>query len=203
MSIGLQPGDPEFLSCLRIESSEAAIICAGNENQTSRGCNRSPQARYTSLRNSFGFQFIHDPERDFPGNFTSAHINCVESTPRGLLAWVMILIPKPGKFSPLGCPLICFGSICRLRFQGPSAPTSFTLTKRYPRDGSNEVPDQVAPPRVPGTAKVSSSPQGLNMRPGRTAPKFSRQYLFDSGVTVVISSRVMEILASGGGLIGN
>src|SRR2546430_11575960 len=78
----------------------------------------------------------------------------------------------------------------------PSAPTSFTLTKRYPREGSNEVPDQVAPPRVPGTAKVSSSPQGLKMRPGRTAPKFSRQYLFDSGVTVVISSRVMEILAS-------
>ena len=84
----------------------------------------------------------------------------------------------------------------------PTEPTSFTLTKRYPREGSNDVPDQVAPPRVPGIVKVSSSPQGLKMRPGSIAPKFSRQYLFDSGVTVVMSSRMMEILASGGGLIG-
>ncbi|PYV86415.1 MAG: hypothetical protein DMG05_19760 [Acidobacteria bacterium] len=84
----------------------------------------------------------------------------------------------------------------------PTAPTSFMLTKTYPKDGLNEVPDQLAPPRVPGISKVSSSPQGLKMRPGRVEPKFSRQYWRDSGVTVVMSSRVTKILPSGGGLMG-
>ena len=76
------------------------------------------------------------------------------------------------------------------------------LTKTYPSDGLNEEPDQFAPPRVPGISKVSWLPQGLKMRPGNVEPKFSRQYLRDSEVTVVMSSRVMEILASGGGLTG-
>src|SRR5437879_13809123 len=77
------------------------------------------------------------------------------------------------------------------------------FTNRYPREGSNEVPDQVAPPRVPGISKVRSSRHGLKMRPGRIEPKFSRQYLRDSGVTVVMSSRATEILARGGGLTGD
>src|SRR3989442_15586 len=45
----------------------------------------------------------------------------------------------------------------------PTEPTSFTLTKRYPREGSNDVPDQVAPPRVPGIVKVSFNPWGLEL----------------------------------------
>src|SRR5437016_930478 len=32
----------------------------------------------------------------------------------------------------------------------PIAPASFVLTKMYPSEGSNETPDQVAPPSVPG-----------------------------------------------------
>src|SRR5437773_11571136 len=84
----------------------------------------------------------------------------------------------------------------------PKATTSFMLTKTYPNDRLNQVPDQLAPPRVPGISNVSSSPQGLKMRPGRVEPKFSRQYGGDSGVTVGMLPRVTRICPGGGGWLG-
>src|SRR5690242_11228287 len=46
-----------------------------------------------------------------------------------------------------GCLTIC-----------PIAPTSFVFTNTYPSFGSEETPDQVAPPNVPGNTTVDSVP---------------------------------------------
>src|SRR5256885_11751959 len=83
----------------------------------------------------------------------------------------------------------------------------FSSRRRHTRlqgDWSSDVcsSDLVAPPRVPGISRLSSKPQGLKIPPGRIEPKVSRQYCRDSGVTVVMSSRVTEVLTSGGGLMG-
>src|ERR1700676_131449 len=40
----------------------------------------------------------------------------------------------------------------------PTAPASLVLTKIYPSSGSNETPDHVAPPSVPGNTSVDFSP---------------------------------------------
>jgi len=40
----------------------------------------------------------------------------------------------------------------------PTAPNSLTFTNKYPNSGSNDPPDHVAPPNVPGTTKVCLRP---------------------------------------------
>src|SRR5215469_4440577 len=52
-----------------------------------------------------------------------------------------------GSGAPAGC-----GSIA------PTAPNSLTFTNKYPNSGSNDPPDHVAPPNVPGTTSVSLRP---------------------------------------------
>ena len=49
--------------------------------------------------------------------------------------------------APAGCASIA-----------PTDPNSFTFTKKYPNSGSNDPPDHVAPPNVPGTTSVCLLP---------------------------------------------
>src|ERR1700722_6970209 len=96
MPTRFQPGDPEFLSRARIESPEAAVACAGNENEVSRGCDGSPQTGNASFRNPFSLQLVNHSERNFPGDLARVQVNCVEGAPGRLLAGVMVFVPKTG-----------------------------------------------------------------------------------------------------------
>src|SRR6266550_1305358 len=97
---------------------EATVISTGNENQPARRGNRSSQARHARPGNALRFQFIYNAERDLPGNLPGIQIHGIQSPPRWLLAWVMVLIPKTRIRSPLAAPHICLGRARRLRFHG-------------------------------------------------------------------------------------
>lgn len=121
MPVGLELGDPELFSCPRIERPEAAIICAGNGNQSSRGGNGTPEARHTSLWNSLRFQFIHNPERDLPNDFPGIQIDGIQIPPGWLLARVMVIIPKARVSSPLAGADICLRRAPRMRLHIPDS----------------------------------------------------------------------------------
>src|SRR5579864_4061984 len=69
------------------------------------------------------------------GGFT--HGQRFESQKRAYSPEELVRLYRTG--GPFGCSSI-----------QPTAPVSFVLTKIKPSPGSNETPDQVAPPSVPG-----------------------------------------------------
>src|SRR5438270_13252292 len=73
----------------------------------------------------------------------------------------------------------------------------------YPNLGSNETPPQFPPPMVPGIESEGVKPNGVYRPSNRKRRNHSLQNFSASGVRFEISSRVIVVRESGGGLTGN
>src|SRR5260370_42123165 len=93
-----------------------------DEYQPPGGRDWPPKIIDASPGNPFCFQRVKYTQRYFPGNIAGIQIHCVQSSPRRLLAGVMLTVPEAGKCAPLAPPEIGLGRACRLPFHFTDYP---------------------------------------------------------------------------------
>ena len=144
MRVRFELVDPELFSCPRIERPEAVIDGAANEDQSSRGGDRTSEAINTGLGNPFRFQIIYNSQRRLPGDFPGSQIDSVQVTPRRLLARIMVVVPKARVSAPLAAADVGLGGARRLWLHKADRARFAHIHEKISERGVERAPRPVA-----------------------------------------------------------
>ena len=199
-------GDPQHFSRARVQRAEPGVHRGANEYQSARRRDRTAPIRAPVGGHPLRLELLEGAQRHFPGDIAGVDVDRAHLTPRRLLARPAFPSPR-NLFRASAAPCPDPGGYTVF---DPGRLPSFEMPTSCVDEEQARAGDQMRclssfPRRVhPGTSPAASDHIARTGR--RYAPPSSSnnslQYSSCSGVTLVISSGLNVIRASGGGLTG-